>query len=73
MEWALLLACIGAVFSAELFNSALEELFHGLDEAAKGRMTGCLDMAAGAVLLAAATSAAIGAIIFLPKILALFS
>ena len=68
LEWALLLGCIGAVFTAEVFNSALEELFRGLDEPTKNRITGCLDMAAGAVLLAAATSVAIGAIVFLPKL-----
>lgn len=71
LEWALLLGCIGAVCVAELFNSAMEELFHGLDEPTKARISGCLDMAAGAVLLAAATSVAIGAIVFLPRILVL--
>jgi diacylglycerol kinase len=72
LEWGLLLGCIGAVFTTELFNSALEELFRGLDEPTKNRITGCLDMAAGAVLLAAATSVVIGAIVFIPKLWALF-
>src|SRR5262245_8497709 len=31
LEWALLVGCIGAVLTAELLNSALETLFHGLD------------------------------------------
>ena len=71
VEWCLVLSCIGAVFTAELFNSALETLFRGLDEATKDRAHGCLDIAAGAVLVAALTAAAVGAVIFVPKLKAL--
>src|SRR5712692_7373872 len=52
LEWCLLLGCIGMVLVAELFNSALETLFRGLDDATKARVWPCLDIAAGAVLLA---------------------
>jgi len=38
LEWCLLLGCIGMVLTAELFNSALETLFRGLDEATKTRV-----------------------------------
>jgi diacylglycerol kinase len=62
-EWALLIGCIGAVLAAELFNSALEPLFHGLDPATKQRLTGVLDIAAGAVLLAGITAAIIGSLV----------
>src|SRR2546421_11886076 len=31
VEWCLLLGCIGLVLTAELFNSAVETLFRGLD------------------------------------------
>jgi diacylglycerol kinase len=34
LEWCLIVGCIGLVFTAELFNSALETLFKGLDPAA---------------------------------------
>src|SRR2546425_11643739 len=34
-EWCLLLGCIGMVLGAELFNSALQNLFHGLGAATK--------------------------------------
>ncbi len=34
-QWCLLLLCIGVVLTAELFNSALETLFRGLDEITK--------------------------------------
>ena len=63
VEWAVLVACIGAVFTAELFNSALETLFHGLDSEAKQRLSGVLDIAAGAVLMASATAAVVGGLV----------
>jgi diacylglycerol kinase len=68
VEWCLLLGCIGLVLTAELFNSAIEVLFRGLDEAAKQRTWPCLDIAAGAVLLASLTAAAVGAIVFLHRL-----
>jgi diacylglycerol kinase len=67
-QWALLLGCIGLVLTAELFNSAIETLFHGLDEATKQRVWPCLDIAAGAVLLASITAALIGTAIFLRQL-----
>jgi diacylglycerol kinase len=63
-EWCLLLGCIGAVVTAELFNSAIEQMFRGLDVAARDRHHGALDIAAGAVLVASIAAAVIGVIIF---------
>lgn len=71
LDWCLLLGCIGAVWSLELLNSAIEEMFHGLDATAKARISGCLDTAAGAVLVAALFSAIIGCMILIPKMVAL--
>ena len=68
VEWCLLVGCVGLVFTAELFNSAIETLFRGLDAEAKARIQGCLDIAAGAVLVASGTAAAVGAIVFVPKL-----
>jgi diacylglycerol kinase len=70
LEWCLLLGCIGFVLAAELLNSAIETLFRGLDEGTKRRVWPCLDIAAGAVLLASIVAVLIGAIIFLPKLAA---
>ena len=67
-EWCLLVGCIGLVFTTELVNSSIETLFHGLDPEAKARIQGCLDIAAGAVLVASVTAAAVGAIVFIPKL-----
>lgn len=63
VEWCLLIGCIGAVLAAEAFNAALETLFHALDDATKQRMTGCLDRAAGAVLLVAVAASMIGVLV----------
>lgn len=64
VEWCLVLGCVGLVIAAELFNSAIETLFHGLDDESKARSRACLDIAAGAVLVAALTAAAVGALVF---------
>ena len=55
-QWCLLLGCIGFVLAAELFNSA------------KSRVWPCLDIGAGAVLLASLTAAIIGTAIFLRQL-----
>jgi diacylglycerol kinase len=72
LEWVAVVICIAVVFSLEAVNTALEHLtdlaspeFHPLAGKAK-------DVAAAAVLMAATGAAAVGAIIFLPKIFALF-
>jgi diacylglycerol kinase len=67
-DWCLLVGCIGAVLTAELFNSAVETLFRGLDEETRTRVWPCLDIAAGAVLLASITASIIGCLVFLPKL-----
>jgi diacylglycerol kinase len=71
-DWCILLGCIGLVLTAELFNSAVETLFHGLDPATQDRTKGCLDIAAGAVLLASITAVVVGSIVFLHRLAALF-
>ncbi|MFO0804774.1 MAG: diacylglycerol kinase [Gemmataceae bacterium] len=63
-EWCLVIGCVGAVIASELFNSAIETLFHGLDAESKARIQGCLDIAAGAVLAVSITAASIGLIVF---------
>ncbi len=68
-EWLAVVFCIGAVIAAEAFNSAIERLADRV-EPGEDRLIGLSkDAAAGAVLALAIASAAIGAIIFLPKIL----
>jgi diacylglycerol kinase len=68
LQWCVLLGCIGLVLIAELFNSAIETLFRGLDEETKARVWPALDIAAGAVLLASLFAAVIGSIVFLQQL-----
>ena len=70
IEWCAIVGCIAVVAAAEIFNSALETLFRALDDATKSRMRGCLDQAAGSVLVLSAGAAIIGALILGPKLLA---
>lgn len=73
IEWMILILAIVAVWVAEALNTALEFLcdvaspeFHPLVKQAK-------DVAAGGVLIAAIGSLIVGALIFLPRFLAVFS
>jgi diacylglycerol kinase len=69
IQWCLLLGCIGAVLTTELFNSAIETLLRGLDEESKVRVWPCLDIVTGAVLLASITASIIGGVIFLSRLI----
>ena len=71
-EWCLIILCISLVIALEAVNSAVERVvdlaspdWHALAKDAK-------DLAAAAVLLSSMGAAVIGAIIFIPKIIALF-
>jgi diacylglycerol kinase len=63
-QWCVLLLCIGVVLTAELFNSAIETLHRGLDPATRDQTWKCLDIAAGAVLMASLTAAIVGLLVF---------
>ena len=70
-EWAVIAVCIGVVLGGECVNTSIEAVvdlvspdYHELAKRAK-------DCAAGGVLLCAIASAAVAAIIFLPKMIAL--
>jgi diacylglycerol kinase len=71
-EWCVVLLCVGGVVTAELVNSAIQTLFHGFDDESRGRIEGCLEIAAGAVLVASSTAAVAGTIVFTRKLLILF-
>jgi diacylglycerol kinase len=68
IEICVLLGCIAMVLVAELFNTAIETLFRGLDEEARDRVWPCLDISAGAVLLASSFAAVIGTLIFASRL-----
>lgn len=66
-EWMICLLCFGMVISAEMINTALENLVD-LVSPEKNKTAGRVkDIAAGAVLVAAVFAAITGLIIFMPK------
>lgn len=73
LEWCLLFGCIGMVLTAELFNSAIETIYRGMDEETKACIRPCLDIAAGAVLLASIAAAIIGIIVFVGRLIDLLA
>ncbi len=72
VEWCVLLGCIGFVLTAELFNSAIETLFKGLDQETRDQVWPALDISAGAVLLASLFAALIGLIVFINRLWNMF-
>jgi diacylglycerol kinase (ATP) len=68
-EWCIIILCIGLVLSAEIINSSIESLTDMVSPEYDKFAGKVKDMAAGGVLLAAIAAAAVGCIIFIPKIL----
>lgn len=68
-EWVTLLLCIGSVLILELINTAIERLCDFVEKNHHPEIKYIKDIVAGAVLVSAAVSLSIGAIIFLPKII----
>ncbi len=65
-EWIMIILCIGLVFAAEAFNSAIERLVN-LVSPEQNKLAGEVkDIAAGAVLICAIAAATVGLIIFIP-------
>lgn len=67
-EWCIVCLCIGSVFVAEGFNTAIEKLADAVTRERSPLIGAAKDIAAGAVLLAALTTVVVAAIIFIPKI-----
>ncbi len=72
VEWCLVVLCIAMVLAAETMNSALERIARLIDRSHNPELGAALDMASGAVLLAAAGAVAVGLAIFLPRLGALW-
>lgn len=71
LEWCAIVIVIGGVWAAEAFNTALEALSDALVPERNPKIGGAKDAAAGAVLVSAIAAAAVGVIVFLPRLLAL--
>ncbi|MDB6150728.1 MAG: hypothetical protein JWQ44_2176 [Chthoniobacter sp.] len=71
LEWCAVVGAIGLVAMAEAFNTALEVLVDLVSPELHPLAGRTKDLAAGAVLCAALAAAAIGMIVFGPRLLAL--
>lgn len=72
-EWCIILMCIGSVISAELINTSLEVSVDMISPNISEKAGHAKDLASAAVLVVCTVSAIIGMVIFLPKIIHLFS
>ena len=74
IEFIIILILIALVISAELFNTAIEDVCNTITASLKlqyGETTIPRDVAAGAVLVVASIAALVGLIIFIPRLLTL--
>lgn len=67
-EWIAIIFSIGLVFTAEITNTAIENIADFLTTEHNQKIKIIKDLSAAAVLISAVTSLTIGLIIFLPKI-----
>ena len=72
IEWIILLICSGLVLSGEMINTSIESVVDLVTKDHEPLAEKAKDIAAGAVLLFSLFSAAVGFIIFVPYIIALF-
>ncbi len=70
-EWIAILLSIGSVLAAEAMNSALEFLADATHPDPHPLVGRAKDIAAAAVLILAGTAVTVGAIVFVPRVLAL--
>lgn len=66
-EWCAVILCIGGVFMAEAFNTAIEKLADKITRERDPLIAAAKDVAAGAVLLFVMAAVTVGLIVFLPK------
>ena len=69
-EWIAIALCIGIVFAAEAFNTAIERLVNIVSPGYDKRAGFVKDIAAGAVLICAIMAVAVGMLVFVPRLLA---
>ncbi|MCA9229235.1 MAG: diacylglycerol kinase family protein [Planctomycetales bacterium] len=63
-EWCLVVLCIAAALSAELFNTSIERIARVVTRQENPEIRDALDTASGAVLVVALGSAIIGLLVF---------
>lgn len=72
LEWIAIIICIGMVFAAEIFNTAIENMVN-LVSPERNPLAGKIkDLSAAAVVVCAAISIVVGCLIFIPKLFSIF-
>jgi len=69
--WCLLTLCIALVLTAEMFNTALERLARAITRDEHPEIRDALDIASGAVLVAAVGAIVVGLLVLGPSVLEL--
>jgi diacylglycerol kinase len=72
-EWIVVLILIGGVLSLETINSSIEKLCDLISMDIDPRIKTIKDLSAGAVLIFSVIALVIGCLIFIPKIILIFS
>ena len=73
IEWCLVILCIAAVLSAELFNTSIERLAKTINQETSKDIRDALDMASGAVLVVSLAAAGVGIVVLGRTLLQLLS
>ncbi len=73
IEWCVMVVCIASVIAAEALNSAVEALADKVSPGHDPLIGRAKDLGATAVTLLALASLTVGLIIFVPKVVTLFS
>lgn len=63
-EWCVLILCVTIVLTAEMFNSALEQLARAVDRSENRHIGSALDIGSAAVLTASLGASVVGVLIF---------
>lgn len=63
-EWSVLILCVTIVLTAEMFNSALEQLARAVDRSENRHIGSALDIGSAAVLTASLGASVVGVLIF---------
>jgi len=71
VDWMAVVFASGMVFISELFNTAIEKLADEVDPKWNEQIGQVKDFAAGAVLVSALVAIFIGALVFIPRIMAM--
>ena len=72
-EWCMLILSMGAVITAELINTAFEQLVNLVSPQQHTIAGRVKDVAAGAVLIISIAAAIVGLMVFLPKMMLLIT